>query len=350
MKILFIAADTSALGGIQQYNRKFLAALRARGDSIKTVEIRGEGIFLKTRFIINALFQGIFCRPNIIICAHVNYAPLGLFLKKIAGRRYIVCTHGVDVWDIKNRLQRKSLREAKVITTVAEFTRDKMVAQMPELKEKIYFLYNPVDGKRFIPKPKSETLIKRYGLEGKKVIFTVARLKAEEGYKGYDRVVKAMPEVLKSVPNAVYLLVGGGDDMPRVGRLIKETGVKHEVIMTGPCPNEELPDYYNIADVFVMPSKAEGAPAVFVEALCCGKPVIAGNQDGSSTPLQGGEVGLLINPDSIEEIAEAIVKVLNDNIDKRLLDGEFLRRKTLEKFGLDRFPEKVEGMLKKFLE
>jgi len=80
-----------------------------------------------------------------------------------------------------------------------------------------------------------------------------------------------------------------------------------------------------------------------------GIPVIAGNQDGSATPLQNGEVGLLIDPDSIEEIARAIIKVLTGRAPKNLLDRDFLRRKTLEKFGLDRFPERVNEMLSLFL-
>jgi len=103
-------------------------------------------------------------------------------------------------------------------------------------------------------------------------------------------------------------------------------------------------DHYNLADVFIMPSKAEGAPAVFVEALACGIPVIAGNKDGSATPLMGGELGLLIDPESVDEIVAAIINILTGKVRKELLDRDFLRRKVLEKFGLDRFPQRVDEM------
>lgn len=347
MRTLFVASDTDALGGIQQYNRKFLDVLRGRGDQIQLLELKGGGLFSKIKFISLFLMKSIGGCPELTICGHINYAPLGLLMKKILNRKYIVCTHGIDVWNIKSSLKRSALKEAKLITTVAEYTRDKMVSQLPELKDRIHLLYNPVDGNRFHPKEKSKALIKRYGLENKKVIFTIARLLALEGYKGYDRVIEAMPKVLEAVPNALYLLAGKGDDAPRVKKLISELNLEKKVIMAGYVPEEEMIDHYNLADVFIMPSKAEGAPAVFLEALSCGVPVVAGNIDGSKTPLLSGEVGLLIDPESVEEIASAIINVLTHRVRGEFLDKDFLRRKTLEKFGLDKFPLKVDEMLKR---
>lgn len=349
MKILFIASDTNALGGVQQYNRKFLDVLRARGDEVALVELKGNGTGARLRFIFRSIARSVVFGPALTVCAHVNYGPLGLVMKKLLGRKYIVCTHGIDVWEVKSPLQRKALKEAALITTVAEFTRDKMVSQMPELASRIYFLYNCTDGARFAPKPKSSALMKRYGVEGKKVIFTIARLSSMEGYKGYDRVVRAMPAVLRAVPNAVYLLGGSGDDAPRVEQLIDGLGLRGKVIMTGRVAEEELVDHYNLADVFIMPSKAEGAPAVFIEALACGVPVIAGNQDGSATPLLNGELGLLINPENVEAIAAALVSVLTGTVRKELLDRDLLRRKVLEKFGLEMLPKRIDEVMRKVL-
>ena len=347
MKILFIASDTQALGGIQQYNRKFIKCLRDRGDKLSLVELRGSGIPARAWFVLVAALKGVFLAPDLTICAHVNYSPIGFFLGKALGRKYAVVTHGVDVWDVRKKLQRAGLLHAAVITTVAEFTRDKMVSQFPELKERIYLLYNPIDGARFVPKEISPVLADRYKLEGKKVIFTIARLSSLEGYKGYDRVIMAMPKILASVPDAVYLLGGKGDDAPRVKKLIADTGLSEKVRMAGFVSDEELVDHYNLADVFIMPSTTEGAPAVFIEALCCGIPVIAGNKDGSPTPLQGGLTGLLIDPESIDEIADAVIRVLKGDVEESLLDRKFLREKTLEKFGLDRFPQRVNEMLER---
>ncbi len=345
MRILFAASDTGAVGGIQQYNRKFLECLRVRGDEVRLMELKRGGIIRKIRFAAEVLAQSARWKPNLVICAHVNYAPLGFLAKKLFGRRYMVCTHGIDVWEIKSGLKRAALKEADLVTTVAEFTQDKIVSQLPETRERVYLLYNSVDGKRFMPKEKSVELVERHRLQGKKVIFTVARLLKQEGYKGYDRVIEALPRVLEMIPNAVYLLGGRGDDAERVENLVRKFGLEKTVIIAGYIPEEEIVDCYNLADVFVMPSKAEGAPTVFMEALACGVPVIAGNKDGSGTPLMNGELGLLINPDSVEEIASAIIAVLKGEVKKELLDRDFLRRKVLEKFGLEQFSKRVDEVL-----
>jgi glycosyltransferase involved in cell wall biosynthesis len=154
-----------------------------------------------------------------------------------------------------------------------------------------------------------------------------------------------LPEVLKAVPNAVYILGGAGDDLPRVKSMVKEKSLEEKVILTGFIPDEELVDYYNLCDVFVMPSKGEGFGIVFIEALACGKPVIAGNQDGSRDAVLDGECGILVNPDKLEEIAESIIKVFKKEVSGKILDGRYLRKRVLEAYGFDRFKEKVKNLL-----
>ena len=74
--------------------------------------------------------------------------------------------------------------------------------------------------------------------------------------------------------------------------------------------DEEIVDYYNLCDIFVIPSKGEGFGIVYLEALACGKPVIGGNQDGAIDALCNGELGLLIDPDSVDEIASNLSDIL----------------------------------------
>jgi phosphatidyl-myo-inositol dimannoside synthase len=344
MKVLFISADIRATGGIQQYNREFITALREHGIKVTELEVKKRTPIEKIRTLTKVLWHGVVINHDLIICAHINYSPFGYFIKKLSKRPYIICTHGVDAWNVKNPAQIKALREASLVTTVAHYTRDRLIAQVPELNEKIYMLLSFVDGERFTPQEKSPELVKRYGLENKKVILTVARLSAEEGYKGYDRIIQALPQILKKVPNAHYVLVGKGDDAERVEKLVKEMSMENHVMITGYVPTEEIVAHYNLSDVFAMPSKSEGAPAVFLEALACGKPVIAGNQDGSGTPLQNGKTGLLIDPESITEIAEAIIKVFEGKV-AHLSDPKFLRESTLETFSLKAFKKRVKEVI-----
>jgi len=128
-----------------------------------------------------------------------------------------------------------------------------------------------------------------------------------------------MKEIVKEIPNAKYILGGSGDDVGRIKNLIRDNNLHEKVILTGFIPDEEIVDYYNLCDVFVMASRKEGFGIVFIEALACSKPVIAGNKDGSVDALLNGELGVSVDPDNIEEISRAIIKVLKGEADKRLL-------------------------------
>jgi glycosyltransferase involved in cell wall biosynthesis len=178
----------------------------------------------------------------------------------------------------------------------------------------------------------------------------VCRLAETECYKGYDQIIKAMPEIMRSVPNARYLLVGKGPDRPRIEKLIADAGVQDAVILAGFVPDEELADHYNLCDIFAMPSRAEGFGIVYLEALACGKPVLAGNKDGSRDALGDGELGLLVDPDNTVKIAAEIIRVLRrEHSRPNIFNPELLRQRVVELFGFEAFKHAVADLLGPFL-
>jgi len=197
--------------------------------------------------------------------------------------------------------------------------------------------------------PRDAELTTRYGLENCACLLTVARLARSERYKGYDRVIQTLPYVLKEVGPTRYLVVGAGDDLPRVRKMASDLGLSSHVVFCGYVPDAELPAYYNLCDVFLLPSKEEGFGIACLEALACGKPVIAGHARGSPEAVLHGQVGLLVDPDDVQAIAKAIVKLLKakarlleaDEPASALLDGDFLRKRVLETYGVDVFTRKV---------
>ena len=100
-----------------------------------------------------------------------------------------------------------------------------------------------------------------------------------------------------------------------------------------------------MADTYIMPSKKEGFGIVFIEALVCGTPVIAGNIDGSVDALQNGEAGTLINPDSVEDIANAIMKHAVMTSSEKEEERRAIVKKTLEHFSFDKYKQRLEGIL-----
>lgn len=353
MKILFLTANLKEIGGIQQYNRDLLKALNDLGENIKIVELEKSFLLAKIKFAALVIFKAINLRPDIILCSHINFSPICFFLKKIFNFDYFIFTYGIEVWNMKSDFKIKALKNAKIAITVSKFTAQKLKEQAIELRDKIFLLPNAINAEQFYPREKPLNLLSKYKLfNNNKIILTVARLSDSEKYKGYDNIIKAMPSIIKEIPDARYLIVGSGDDLERIKKLISDLKLKDYVVLTGSIPlTENIPgdlmDYYNLSDVFVMPSKGEGFGFVFLEALACGKPVIAGNVAGATDAILNGKLGILINPDNINEISNVIIKIFKKEVSANLLDSDYLRKNVLEAYGFDKFKEKVSDLLTK---
>ena len=137
------------------------------------------------------------------------------------------------------------------------------------------------------------------------------------------------------------LVIAGKKDQryEQVLKTLNELNLGGEVIFTGYVPEEDLPKLYNAADLFVYPSLYEGFGLPILEAMACGTPVVASNV--SSLPEVAGDAGLLVNPQDVDALTNAMYKVLTDDklkeslIDKGLERAKFFSwektaRETLE--------------------
>jgi phosphatidylinositol alpha-1,6-mannosyltransferase len=164
---------------------------------------------------------------------------------------------------------------------------------------------------RFSRGTKRNELLDRYGLRGKRILLTVGRLDPDERRKGHDRVIQALPEVMQTFPDVVYLVVGHGEDRARLEALARNLGVENGVLFSGRVTPDELPHLYRLANLFVMPSTQEGFGIVFLEAAASGVRVIGGNADGSTDALADGVVGFTIDPANVEALTDAIKEGFN---------------------------------------
>jgi len=277
--------------------------------------------------------------PDLIICGHMNFALAAHWVHRWKGIPYWIIAHGIEAWDLRRPGMRAAVRGSEKILAVSRFTRDRLIEQLGLPPDRIALLPNTFDERGLNPSPKPEYLLRRYGISAQQsVILTVARLSSPERYKGYDKIIEAMPAILERVPRAHYIIVGKGDDRGRVERRIRHIGIEDHVSLAGFVPEAELRDHYNLCDVFAMPSKGEGFGIVFLEALACGKPVIAGNQDGSRDALCDGELGALIDPDDLNQISKTIADILLQKYEHPLLYRPgALREAVMARYGYPRF-------------
>jgi phosphatidylinositol alpha-1,6-mannosyltransferase len=313
-------------GGIAQYNRDFLA-------SLTTCDSVGEVIVLprmspmlpgtlpdrvrqlapvkgRIAYSLAAIWAAQAHRPiDIVFCGHIFMTPLAVVIARLLHAPLWVQLHGVDAWDELSILYRRSMETAALVTSVSRYTRQRLLQWVGLDQNRVKVLPCTVDP-RFQPGPKPCSLVERYAASEQKVLMTVSRLARSDRYKGHDRIIRALQRVLLDHPQTIYIVVGDGDDRPRLEALAEECGVSGRVRFAGQVAAEELVDHYHLADVLVMPSTGEGFGIVFLEAMASGIPVIGGNRDGSLDPLADGEAGTAVDPDDIEALASAICATL----------------------------------------
>jgi glycosyltransferase involved in cell wall biosynthesis len=269
-----------------------------------------------------------------------------LVLKHLFKVSYTLSLYGIEIADIQGWLKRKATQEAVVLITISEYAKNLILEQLPDAGDRIYMLPSSVDGSLFRVKEKNCQLQDRLGLTGRPIILSLARLSTLE-HKGQDRVLRSMPLVLQQVPDAIYLVVGGGTD-DRIDAVLREQPeLRSSVVFTGAASDDERVDYYNLADVYVLPSKFEGFGIVFIESLACGVPVVASDGYGCRAGLLGGELGLLAKPDDLPAIANAIVAILKKTAPQQLFERNGLRHKTLAVYGMDKWNERVDTLVKR---
>lgn len=302
-------------------------------------------------FVLRLLLFGVWYRPNLVVTTHANFAIAAFLLKRLTGTPYWIIAHGIEVWNIDRPNLKTALEHADRILAVSHYTRDRLINdQSLNNPTTLKVLPNTFDQEKFHITPKPSYLLERYNLQpNEPIILTVARLDPDEQYKGYDRILQALPSVLSQCPDVHYLLVGKGGDRARVEEAIQSLNLSRHVTLTGFIPDEELCDHYNLCDVFAMPSKGEGFGIVYLEALACGKPTLGGNQDGAIDALCHGELGALVNPDNIKEIARSLTQILQKTYPNPLMyQPEALRQKVIEIYGFERFQQTLNQHLSEF--
>lgn len=351
MKILYLATNFNLTGGKERYDRDVIQALREGGDKLDVVRLRGRNSAQKIIFVLSAFLRALFFRPDVIFSAHISFAPMTYMIERYMGIPYIVLTAGTEVWGIKKDNIRKWILNSRLVVFMSGYTKERLSSQIDGLQERMFFLPPAIREDLFSVRARPEYLLDRHELRGSETLLTVARLRPNEEEKGYLRVIDALPKLRKEFPNIRYVIVGAvlkefGDNTERIRAYARERGLKECVIVVGEVSDKELAGYYDLCDVFVMPSTQEGFGIVFLEALASGKPVIAGNRDGSRDAVLGGELGILIDPDDTNSIARAIMEILKRRAPKRFYDREFLRRRVFEVYGYEKFKERVVEMLR----
>ena len=178
--------------------------------------------------------------------------------------------------------------------------------------EKLRYAAPGVDLERF-GGDRTDFLRRKYRLGDEKILLYVGHLDRESRHKGVQYLIRAMRIVRESL-DAKLVVAGRGNYIDRYRRLAADEGVPEDIIFAGFIPEDEMPLYFNSADLLVLPScdRAEGFGMVLIEAQACGTPVIGTDVGGIPFAVDDGVTGLIVPPGDVSGLAGAIVRVLDD--------------------------------------
>jgi len=278
---------------------------------------------------------------------------VGYLVHVMRNTPYVVWAHGsevVDDWLTVARGVKSLLRPLKkvvfgkcnAVVTLSQYTKGLLAAQgIPA--HRIRVIPPGVDTARFTPRG-AAAAVARYRRGARHVLLTVARL---DPHKGHARVLEALATDLSDLDGICYLIAGSGPEEPRLRRLASSFGLEARVEFLGYVPDEDLPDLYRAADVFVMPSGVlrgrldyvEGFGISYLEASACGRPIVGGRSGGVGDAVVDGVTGLLVDPNDVAQIGRAIRALILDPTRAALL-GRAGRERVLSHLSLERFAER----------
>lgn len=201
--------------------------------------------------------------------------------------------------------------------------------------DRISIIRNPVDEKRFTPE--GETIVRE---DGTTRILFVGRLEAR---KGVHDLVKAIPKVVAKCANARFVLIGSDTNkgvgnssvLAELKALLQEHHCESVVSFISHVPLADLPKHYRAADICVLPSLYENAPMTAIEAMSCGKPVVASSAGGTKEYVIDNECGRIVPTGDSEALADALIQLIEDS-ELRTRFGQAARQRVVEKLTVDK--------------
>jgi len=278
-----------------------------------------------------------------LIHAHFTWSSgyVGARLKERYGVPFVVTAHGYDIYSLpfKDVFWRKNieyvLNTADRIITVSQSNFD--CIRKLDVNTPVHVIPNGFRRDLFKPREMSECRRVLCLPLDKKILLTVGNLVPVKGQK---YLVEAFKEIVGQRKDILCVIVGIGTEKDALMRQIRSLGLKDYISLAGRRPHYEIPLWMNASDIFVLPSMRESFGVVQIEAMACGKPVVATRNGGSEEIITSDEYGLLVEPADSGDLAEKILIAL---------DREWDREKILayaERFTWENISREIVGVYK----
>jgi len=365
------------LGGIERYTYELARALQQRHEQLVVIttdlpggqvydpaspmpilrvgaQDRTEQVRALSTAALDCIRDGKLGQPATALIA-MKWRPSGLAARTVSHRTgipFVLMAHNPDVArcghnPVKWLTQRRIVRSAAGGLAVSRYVANCLRRRgLPE--GRIAVVYGGVNLETFAVDGDNTARL-RFDLpdNGCPVLLTASRLVAS---KGHSQVIAALPRVVESFGDVMYMIAGAGPEEQNLRSLVEKHHVTRSVRFLGAIDHHRMPALYRAADLFIMTSRElpvgnqESLALVYLEASYCGLPVVGSDTGGCPEAILDGQTGLLVDPENPRQIADAIVRLLADkDLASRL--GAAGQKRVLHQFTWDRVAERVQEAL-----
>ncbi len=217
------------------------------------------------------------------------------------------------------------------VIAISKSVKNHLVEDFKLKEEQVALVYNGIDLCKYKEmKEKDGKLLERFNLKNKIVIGSIGRLSSVKGFK---YLVEAFKLVKDKHKDAKLLIAGEGPEKGKLMRQIKKYGISESVSIT-PGQDEPIEKYYNLIDIFCMPSVHEGLGLSLMEAMAEGKACVASRVGGLAELIVNGTSGILVKPCSSGDLRDALLKLVEDEALRRALSAN-AREKAFKDFSIE---------------
>lgn len=291
-------------------------------------------------YFAQAVMVGRWMRRNGLTHLHTHYSStVALLVNKTFGVEISISFHGPDEFsDPVGFWVREKVAACVFVRAISQYARSQlMMSSAVSDWGKIEVIYMGVDADTFTPRP--------FPRPASPVeILCVGRLAP---VKAQHILIGAVDMLVQESRDLLLHIVGGGPDRQVLEREVAQRGLQERVIFHGFTPQDKLETLYRQADLFALPSFAEGVPGVLMEAMAMAIPCVSTWVAGIPELIRSGIDGFLVPPSDTEALAEAIRQLVTDP-DLRLRIGQAGRQRVLEKFDLRKNSAELANMMRRY--
>ncbi len=358
MKVVFVTRKfPPSVGGMERFAYDLQGAIDKK-CRVFLVKWGGSNAWLPIivpYLFVRSLLVTIFWQPDVIHVQDGVLAPVGYVLSLLTRKPWVIVIHGLDVTYKSALFQNVNIRclrrAAQVFCISKAAAQEAMKRGVPE--QKIQIIPLGITDEHAMTRPAArEMLAKQLELDVEKYILllTTGRLVKRKGVAWF--IEHVMPDLVQSLPNALYLVVGKGEQQSVIAEAIKRKNLEAHVRMLGEVSDELLEALYKGTDMFVMPNikvpgDMEGFGRVAIEASVAELPIVASDMEGIQDAISTGKNGVLVPSRDAKAFEQEIVKFTDRDHARSF--GQKSRAYTLRRFEWNAIAEQYIGGYRKTL-